>query len=323
MMKMNKFLRSLFICVLILAVVLPGQAMAAGSIDLTHPPSLTIAYHDGETPLTGAQFQIYLVATVDEYGELTTTAPFSAYNVDIRGKDDAAWRTLASTLEGYVLRDAVTPTASGTTDEQGMLAFSGEDPVLPHGLYLILGQSHTQDEQIYLTETFMVMLPSLDKVNNDWIYDVVVSPKFTATPVPEDHSISLKVLKVWADTGAEANRPSEVTVQLLCNGEVYDTVTLNDANNWRHTWEELDDRFDWTVVEKELEDYSVRVVREGITFVVTNTYTGPTTPSQPDPPKPPSLPQTGQLWWPVPVLLACGLLLIVLGLIRRRGANYE
>ena len=30
------------------------------------------------------------------------------------------------------------------------------------------------------------------------------------------------------------------------------------------------------------------------------------------------LPQTGQLWWPVPVLIAAGLVLIVFGLIRRR-----
>jgi hypothetical protein len=31
----------------------------------------------------------------------------------------------------------------------------------------------------------------------------------------------------------------------------------------------------------------------------------------------------GQLWWPVLALNAAGLLLIVLGLIRRRGSAYE
>ncbi len=35
------------------------------------------------------------------------------------------------------------------------------------------------------------------------------------------------------------------------------------------------------------------------------------------------LPQTGQLWWPVPMLVFAGLLCIVVGLIRRRGAGYE
>jgi len=44
---------------------------------------------------------------------------------------------------------------------------------------------------------------------------------------------------------------------------------------------------------------------------VKNTYKGTT-------PTPPSLPQTGQLWWPVPVLAAAGLFCLVLGLLRRR-----
>ena len=32
---------------------------------------LTISYQDGNTPIVGAKFDIFLVATVDEYGELT------------------------------------------------------------------------------------------------------------------------------------------------------------------------------------------------------------------------------------------------------------
>lgn len=36
------------------------------------------------------------------------------------------------------------------------------------------------------------------------------------------------------------------------------------------------------------------------------------------------LPKTGQLWWPVCALSAAGLLLILIGLIRRRrNADYE
>lgn len=67
---------------------------------------------------------------------------------------------------------------------------------------------------------------------------------------------------------------------------------------------------------KKVENYTVEITQEGKVFVVTNTYVPekPTTPSKPDT----SLPQTGQLWWPVPVLLAVGLLFVVIGLIRRR-----
>ena len=45
---------------------------------------------------------------------------------------------------------------------------------------------------------------------------------------------------------------------------------------------------------------------------------------KPRPTKDPSvLPQTGQLWWPVPALMSSGVLLVMLGLIRRRGDDDE
>lgn len=48
-------------------------------------------------------------------------------------------------------------------------------------------------------------------------------------------------------------------------------------------------------------------------------------PEPPTPPKPvpPNLPKTGLLWWPVPVLLICGLLLIIMGLTRRKACQNE
>lgn len=175
----------------------------------------------------------------------------------------------------------------------------------------------------------MVMLPSLDKENNTWIYDVTANAKHDSEPVPEEpKTITRKVLKVWKDEGHEKERPKEIEVQLLKDGEVFDTVTLSTSNDWRYTWDELDESFKWTVAEKELEDYTVLVTREGTTFVVTNTYDegtpeNPEQPENPDQPGNPTLPQTGQLWWPVPVLVAGGLLLIVIGLLRRRGNTHE
>lgn len=117
-------------------------------------------------------------------------------------------------------------------------------------------------------------------------------------------------------------------MQLLRDGSVYDTVTLNADNNWRYTWSNLDNSYQWTVVEKECDGYNVVVSREGVTFVVTNTYqpetTPPTEPSTPTTSSAkPTLPQTGQLWWPVPMLCFAGLLFIVVGLIRRRRGDDE
>ena len=114
-MKRIRRMTAALLSVLAVFLLLPLQALAAGSIDLNQDVSLTISYQDGNTPLVGAEFDIFLVATVDEYGELTTTKDFAQFHVNIRGKDDEAWRTLASTLEGYVLRDDISPADSAKT----------------------------------------------------------------------------------------------------------------------------------------------------------------------------------------------------------------
>jgi len=345
---------------LLVALALPVQALAAGPIAPAQTCSLTLDYHEGKTPLTGVGFSIYQVATVDETGELAATEAFTQFHLNIRGKDDAAWRALASTLEGYILRDKIPATAAGTTDSQGRLTFSP----LPTGLYLVLGDRLTLEGKVYDPQPFMVLLPTLDKVEDAWAYQVTVTPKHTVRDEPSEptpQTVSRKVLKVWKDTDHEEERPQEVVVQLLRNGDVYDTVTLSNHNGWRYTWTGLDANDDWNVVEELMDDYMVEVTQEGITFVVTNTYTEdlpdeptpegpgpeptpqptPGIPDEPDEPGKPTnpdtppedldipdegvplakLPQTGQLWWPVPFMLCGGLVFLIAGLLQRR--RYE
>ena len=331
-MKMNKRLISICLSLLLVFMLLPVSALAAGRIDLDQDVGLTITYQDHGTPLSGAVFNIYLVATVNAYGELETTEQFKIFNVDIPGKADDTWRALASTLEGYVLRDNIVATDSGKTDRNGQIAFPTGGKRLTAGLYLVLGERHTQDGFRYDATPFMVMLPSLDAETNTWIYAVTATAKFDSSKIPEKpDTVSCKVLKIWNDEGHEKARPKEVMVQLLKNGVVYDTVTLNSKNNWRYTWANLDNAYRWTVVEKEMEEYTAEVTREGNTFYVTNSFsedipdepTPTTKPDTPTTPGKPTLPQTGQLWWPVPVLIAAGLLFVVIGLLRRRGAADE
>lgn len=319
-MKKYRRMTAVLMMVLLVTAFLPVQAAAAGKIDPEREESLRISYQKEDGSLVGAQFAVYLVATVDAYGELTTTDTFSRFNVDIRGKNDDAWQSLSAALEGYVLRDNVLHTDSGQTDEEGILTFPTAQQKLIPGLYLVLGQRHIQDGYYYDAASFLVMLPGLDKEANDWIYDVTAEPKYESGRIPEE-PVSRKVLKVWKDEGHSQERPDEVVVQLLRDGTVYDTVTLNDDNNWRYTWKALDGSHRWTVAEKELEGYTVTVEQERTTFVVTNTYkektTGTTTTTKS------TLPQTGQMWWPVPLLITLGLLFVIVGLIRRRGTRDE
>ncbi len=272
MKKVNGICRRVMSRLLVL-MLLSCITYAAGSLDTSRNVRLTLSYRDGTTPLSGAEFRIYRVAAVDETGELTVTDAFRQFNVDIRGEHDAAWKELASTLEGYVLRDGLAAADSGTTGGDGSLTFPTDGGKLQQGLYLVLGLRHTQEGCSYDAAPFMVMLPAQDMEQNAWTYELSVSPKYDRREIPDTPSVTTRrVLKVWNDAGSEGLRPQEVTVQLLRDTEVYDTVTLNEQNSWRYTWTQLDERYTWTVAEKEQENYTVTVTREGITFVVTNTY---------------------------------------------------
>lgn len=266
---------------IVLAVsVLPTAAFAAGKIATDQPVTLTINYKEEETALANAHFDLYKVANVDEYARMSLTSQFEPYKNTVQSLseleklDQDRWLELASTLEGYVWRDDLTEIAGGETDENGILSFS----VNP-GLYLVIGYLTTTDDfYSYSATPFMIFLPGLDRENNVWSDSVTVLPKFEKTLYPDNPTgryVSRKVLKLWDDEGYETIRPEEIVVQLLRNGEIYDIVSLNAANNWRYVWDNLDSRQEWTVVEKEVPDYAVKVIRNGITFLITNRYIAP------------------------------------------------
>ena len=312
-MRIRKMIVALLsLCML---MMVPLHVQAAGLIDLNRNVGLTISYQDKDAVIEGAQFDIYLFATVEANGEVTAAYPFDQFNVDIRGENDDTWRTLATTLEGYILRDQIAPTDSGVTDESGLLQFPKKVEALIHGLYLVMGHSHVQDGLVYTTEPFIVSLPGLDMEKNEWIYEVTSQPKFDTCPEEKEEILSRKVIKVWDDKGNEKERPASITVQLLCDGKVHDTVTLSKENNWRYSWEELSDKHRWVVAEKEVEGYTAKVEQEGNTYIITNSYgEKPPVPDE-------KLPQTGQLWWPVPIMVVLGLFMIAVGIYRSKRVS--
>ena len=129
---------------------------------------------------------------------------------------------------------------------------------------------------------------------------------------PDTVTLTRRVQKRWDDAGYSSKRPVAVTVELLRNGQVYDTVTLTAAVNWQHTWENLPSKDSlWTVREIVPPGYSVAFWQEGDTFILQNTYERM------------KLPQTGQLWWPVPILALGGLALVALGLGLKKRQRHE
>lgn len=316
---MLKMLRKFaWVLMLLLMLCVSATSLAEEVIDLGRTVDLSIIYEHEGAPLKGITFRFYRIATVNEAGEATLVPPFSGYPVSLDVKNELQLTTLASTLEVYVLQDHIAEDASGATNDAGRMRMT-----LKPGYYLVLGERHVQDGQVYETQPAVVMLPTKSPTEAGWDYEAVLYPKYDMSEEPgEQASIRRKVLKVWNDGGNERSRPAQVKIHLLRDGEIYDSVALTADGNWRHTWENLDARYSWRVMEEIPKGYTVEISREGVTFVVRNTKEGPIATPTP-PPSNPNLPQTGQLWWPVPALVAGGLLMLIIGMLRSRREQYE
>lgn len=294
--KVKRRLALLAVCLLTLC--LPQTAFAAEDIG-----SITLCY-----AVQGADFQLYRIGEAGGDEGYVLTGDFAGYAVDLESED------AAQTLAIYAGRDHLPPLDTAVTDQTNSLCFSG----LEQGVYLILGEETTVDGVTYTPAPVIVSLPGWE--NDTLVWDLTVNAKYEEEELPE--ALELSVLKIWKDSGNESERPAEISVQLLKDGAVSETVVLSEDNNWTHAWTGLDSASVWTVAEQSVPDgYKVSVEKNHTAYVITNTYTTPETPATPQPPSTTTsskLPQTGQLWWPVSVMACVGVGFLLIGLIRRK-----
>lgn len=285
---------SVFFLIAVLLLSLPQTAIA------TEMGSIKLLYQ-----IEGAEFKLYHIGNVNEYGDIALLDDYSEYGVDLESEN------VATTLASYISSDNIKPLATAKTDKDFIVNFDN----LNRGIYLILGTSKIVGDVRYTALPVMVSLPF---VNDDesLVWDLEVNGKYEKVPLDSNNEIS--VLKIWKDDTNPNSRPNEITIELLKDGVKYDTIVLNSDNNWKHTWQNLGSANQWLVTEKNVPNgYEVNIQQDGITFIVTNTYKKVDTPPTPSVP---TLPQTGQLWWPVYALIFTGLCFIIVGVIRR-GKN--
>jgi hypothetical protein len=144
---------------------------------------------------------------------------------------------------------------------------------------------------------------------------------------------TVRVKKVWSDKGHEKERPSSLVVFLYQDDTLYDTVRLRERSNWTYTWSELPADHVYLVVEKSVpKGYEMTISREGSLFQIKNVRqpavkndtpvvveTKSTEKETSVTVKKESLPRTGQMWWPVILLAAGGILFVVWGLIMKKN----
>lgn len=290
----------IFLC-LVLCLLLPVFAQADAP-QPDHAASLTLRVTDDGAGLAGVHFDVYRVAAMDEHGRFSLLTGYDAGTADInRTEGAAAWAALAQSLAAQTGE----PAAAGVTNEQGHAVFTG----LKTGLYLAVGHPAEIGHSAYNFAPFLVSVPG--KNGDTWVYDAAADVKYTETGLLRD----LQIIKYWRDDNRLTYRPETIQVGLYCDGALYATATLNAANGWKQTYQGLEAAHVWSVQELAVpESYSVTyTVSEDAHIVINTLEVKPTNPNKPE-----YIPQTGLLWWPVPVLAVAGLALLALGLMLRR-----
>lgn len=305
------------ICALAMIIyMLAGISFPASADD--ENGSLTLICKSGDVVIADMDWSVYRIGAHLDTDEYVLQGDFAEYPVSLADVSASALQDAADTLENYAKLDSLVSIADGTTDENGELSFDG----LENGLYLLSGNRLSIGATTYIPSAAIVEV----KANEEGLLDWTVYPKFTQKDTSSSESSEYSVEKIWENDENANVRPESITVDIYADGELEDSVTLNESNGWKYEWTSENREAEWSVKEREVPNgYTVVYRTEKTQFSVVNTYNTTTTTTTSTTSTSTSsetkittttndkLPQTGQLWWPVPILSLAGLVLISAG----------
>lgn len=312
---LKKKISKCFIMLLICFVTCPFLGRVHISANENQPGSLTITCQKDNIILSGLSWEIFRVADITGNDSYEKSGDFKKYPVQLNGLTTSELQTAAGTLEAYTKTDNLSPIERGITDSNGVVTFNN----LENGLYLVAGDSIIVDDTFYMPAPSLIVLSDKDQSGVSWQYNVDALPKLKVLPASmRIYRFDCIVKKQWTNDNEE-KRPDSVTAVLYKDGEKFDSAVLNSSNNWKHEWAKLSSDYEWTVIEENVpENYTVTYTSSNINqksefehdteYIINNTFAQ--IPASPEVTTQPTqkLPQTGQLWWPVPVMSAAGLL---------------
>lgn len=304
--------------ILFIAMAIATVAMALpGTVSAESAKALTLICRKDDVTLTGMQWKLYRVGE-RQNNEFVLTGDFADYQVDLHDLSADNISSAAKTLEAYAAADKIPALDMGMTDENGELEFDG----LESGLYLAAGRILQIGNVYYVPSALLI------EVNeDDESFDYNTYPKIFYSNL-DSNVKSYTVKKVWiGDEDTVQVRPVSITVDIYKDDVLDDTVILDESNNWQYEWIDPEAASKWYVVERNIPDnYKVSIENNMTQYLIKNSYVTTTVTAtatesnysvktslttKADETK---LPQTGQLWWPVPFLGAGGLLTIGIGL---------
>lgn len=261
---------------------------------------------------------------------------FSSYNLEyspsfqdlssrglIFNKDNYQEKEKQDQVSSFIEEKGIGPLESIYSDGQGRISYNPKK----NGLYAILYSKKQIGRDIYWYS------PSI------FIYEgsgIQLTTKVDI--IPEKDLEKIDLVKLWFKDDKN-KRPGEILVYLYNEGKVVRQAKLNEGNFWRSTWTNLDPGETYAVVEMVPPGYRGEVVEEEGILYIKNTWIkedsgqGPIGGNEEDPTEDPDkapdkdsdkdldigddkkkekLPQTGLLWWPLPIFIIMGFIFLAL-----------
>ncbi|SES07877.1 Cna protein B-type domain-containing protein [Salipaludibacillus aurantiacus] len=232
-----------------------------------------------EAKVTADDGWVYTFEELPEYDEQGV-----AYNYTIEEEPVSGYET---SIDGF----DITNVRSGTVDVDVTKTWRDDDP-----------EDRPEEIMVNLLQDGVVIETEEIDAEMDWAYTFKGLDKFNHQGEPYEYTVaehgvpgyeseindyelvntrtdktSVTVTKAWLDDDSE-DRPAVITVDLLRNGVVYDTVDVTAKSGWEHTFENLQaydkdgQSITYTVEEHEVKGYASSV--NG--YNITNLRTGST-----------------------------------------------
>lgn len=190
--------------------------------------------------------------TIDDINK----AEISIEVYDITELDETLISKDAKDIFKHLQDNNIKPSISGYFNENGSFTIEG----LENRLLLIKAGSFYKNNILYES------IPQ--KIDSSKIGSLEIVETKYEFEIPKDSSVTYTVKKEWY--GEENKSHQEISISIIHDGVVYDTVYLSDKNNWTYQWTGADDK-DWSVKENAVpEGYTVAYSQDGAVFKITN-----------------------------------------------------
>jgi hypothetical protein len=283
-LKLRNRFKYIFLTILIASLLLSSQAFAAD--DTEDSLTLEIDYRVNSTSLVGAQFDLYLVAIRDENDDILPVEDFMTYNDDIKAAIDSGVETIDQKFM------ELTTLLEGYVKSQGdVIKPTDSGTTNASGILLFPTGDKALVDGLYLIIGHTL-------TQGGYIYEA--TPFMTFLPRYDGSMVDYYLRAIPKVDYREVPPPDNPSPDNPPPDNPPDEPTPDEPT-------------------PQSDDTPVPTLDGSVEDTPDISLQSDDTPL---PTLEGSLPQTGQLWWPIPFLVAGGLILIIIGIVRRRS-EYE